>query len=93
MILPILKLWLFVSIVLWVILLWRWNWTCKVIGYAKVPIKESDRPWYKMPKEEWVAKDPTFLDALYFSLAWPLLLCALLSSGIVHALMIIFDRS
>jgi hypothetical protein len=81
------KLWVFVSLWIWLILLWKWDWTKKVLGVKKIRIEEEDRPWWKVPKWEWAEKEPSYLDAAWFSLAWPFLLCALAGFAISYLFM------
>lgn len=79
MIIPFLKVWLWGTMVVWSVLMWRWKWTQKVLGVIKLPVDNPDRKWYELPKEEWVEREASIWDALYFSFAWPLLLFSLIA--------------
>ena len=86
----VIKLWIFVTLIIWLILLFQWEWAKVMLGVVKVPVEDKNRPWYMKPKEEWVEKEPSYLQALYFSLAWPFLLCTLAFFAMMYVLMRIF---
>lgn len=87
----VIKLWVFVALWAWVILLWRWEWTCKVLGYKKVVVKNPNRPWWKLPEQKWVEHVPSVLDAAWFALAWPLLLFSFVVYGAIRIIHEIFN--
>jgi len=91
MIIPFLKVWIWGALIVWTLLMWRWTWTQKVLGYIKTPIPNPERPWYIRPEEEWVEHEPTIFEALFFSFAWPLHLTAFVGALFTLVLMKIFD--
>jgi hypothetical protein len=91
MIIPTLKLWVFVALIFWLILLWKWEWTSIVLGHKRVQIKDPERPWWKVPEQEWVECEPSYLNAAWFALAWPLLLCSFLGYILTKVLIPIVD--
>ena len=75
MIVPIIKLWVFVALIIWVILLLSWDWAKVLLGVE-----------YVTKEKKWVEKEPSYLDALWFALAWPFLLCSLIGFIIPYLL-------
>lgn len=87
MIIPVLKLWILGAMIVTLLLIWQWDWSKTLLGMHKVQIEDESRKWYERPKEEWVEREPTILDAIFFSLAWPLLLISTIGGIVVYLLM------
>ena len=92
MIIPFLKVWIFGTLVVWVLLLLGWDWAKLILGHELVPIEDKNRPWWKRPKQEWREREPTYMNALFFAAAWPLLLISLISTMCAVGILKLFDR-
>ena len=70
-----LKLWIFIALIVWVFLLIGWDWAKIMLGVT-----------YVTKEKKWVEKEPSYLDAAWFALAWPFLLCSLVGFFITYLL-------